>query len=124
MVSAQTGAVSPTYTCLNLFKRAGPLDEPILQLQPTEPFELAGIGGHDRGAGRVGVGGDQQLGAADRIYGRFQFRVDAAVCDVAGRIQRQHGDLECHWPIGVEWPWAGVAPDLSSMRCREEVRHE
>ena len=47
--------------------------KPILNLQAADSFELGGIGGHDRGADRTGVRGDQQVVAADRLSGRLQF---------------------------------------------------
>jgi hypothetical protein len=45
--------------------------KPILHVQAADTFELACIGGYDRGAGRTGMGGDQQVVAADRLSRRF-----------------------------------------------------
>jgi hypothetical protein len=36
------------------------------------PLELVDIGGHHRSAGRVGMGSDEQVVAANRLSGRFQ----------------------------------------------------
>jgi hypothetical protein len=46
--------------------------QPILSLQATDALELVDIGGHDRSTGRVGVGSDEQVVAADRLSSRFQ----------------------------------------------------
>ena len=73
--------------------RAALSSKPILHLQAADTFELVGIGGHDRGAGRVGVGGDQQVIAADWLSGRFQLRTDCAVLVIGWNIKRQHVDF-------------------------------
>src|SRR6266849_3436640 len=64
---AANGA-SPVRTT-NLGVRSSNLfsSKPILHVQAADTFELVGIGGHHRGAGRIGVGGDQQVVAADRL---------------------------------------------------------
>src|SRR5580704_7488279 len=67
--------------------------KPIFNVQAADPFELVGIGGHDRGAGRIGVGGDQQIVAADRFACRLELRADSAVFAIGWHIERQHVDL-------------------------------
>jgi hypothetical protein len=64
--------------------------KPIFHLQAEDTFELAGIGGHDRGAGCMGMGGDQQVVAADRLSRRFQLGADSAVSGVGWHFERQH----------------------------------
>jgi len=47
--------------------------KPIFRVQAADTLELVDIGGHDRGAGRIGVRGDEQIVAADWLSGRFEF---------------------------------------------------
>src|SRR5438067_10511630 len=61
---------------------AGGSSKPVLNFQTSDTLELVGIGGHDGGANRGGVSRDQQIVAADRLSGCFQFRADSAVVGV------------------------------------------
>src|SRR5712675_42877 len=78
----------------NAARRYYASSKPILHIQAADTFELAGIGGHDRGAGRIGVGGDQQVVAADRLSGRFELRADSAVFRVSGFAEQVFDSLE------------------------------
>src|ERR1700694_44191 len=77
----------------SLIVRATFSSKPILHVQAADTFELVGIVGHDRGAGRIGVGGDQQVVGADWLSGRFQLRADSAVFGIGRNIERQQFDL-------------------------------
>lgn len=48
-------------------------NKPILDLQAKDALELVRIRGHDRSANRLRMSRDQQVVAADRPAGRFQF---------------------------------------------------
>ena len=84
--------------------RAALSSKPILHLQAADAFELLGIGGDDRGAGCIGVGGDQQIIAADWLSGRFQLRTDCAVLGIGWNIKRQHVDFAEQVFDGLEQP--------------------
>jgi hypothetical protein len=89
------GNGSDTYwnkSCSRLWNQASTC-RLVASRRAADTFELVGIVGHDRGAGGRGVGGDQQVVAADQLSGRFQLRADSPVFDIGGNIERQHVDL-------------------------------
>jgi hypothetical protein len=59
--------------------------KPILDVEAADAFELVHIGGHDRSAGRIGVGRDEQIVAADRLSGCFQYTISAGDGDNKAR---------------------------------------
>jgi hypothetical protein len=53
----------------------------------------------------MGMGGDQQVVAADSLSSRFQLRADCAVFGIGGNIKRQHIDLAEQVFDGLEQPF-------------------
>lgn len=92
--------------------------QPILYVQAADVFKLVGIGGDNRGADRMGVRGDQQVAAADRLTGRFQLRADAAIFGVGGHIERQYADLAGQVFDGLEQPFRAAWRRRAARRPR------
>jgi hypothetical protein len=75
---------------------------PILNVEAADALEPVDIGGHDRSAGCVGMGGNEQVVAADRLSGRFR----------APRRERSHQ----HTRLSGSWPQLQVSHQSGSDR--------